>query len=351
MNSPPIHRARRGMQRCAAALAVATAATTAPAQSLTFAAQNSQHTCYCGAPGSGPLIQHSFQTAAATSDFIAVSDPGSPGVTPSNAASQADAMLLPAAISIAIAGNSARGPLTGFGVYAAAAGREEWTIDLTATTHFTLNVALSAASSEPSTMPPLSFFVLAQGAGASITPDPGSAPTPYAFALTAPGSYALTASGTMTAGRYVVSLAGRAEGMSYPFDGAYAGSVTLGIGSTAAVTTRNAGANPTSYSCTLPILGQTWQGTVDLTTTGHDSAALFGALAPALVPLPSGQTILLAGPLLALGPIASGPTATFSIPLPASAALAGFVLATQAIHFGTAPDFVLSNANDLTLGF
>lgn len=351
MNTPSRLRVGRSIPGTAAAIAFATAASIAPAQSLTFAAQNSQHTTYCGIPAAGPLVQHSFQTAAPTNDSIAVADPGATGVTPSNASSQVDALLLPSSISIAIAGNSARGPLTGFGVYATAAGREEWTIDLSATAHFTLNVVLSAASSEPATMPPLAFFVIPQGAGASITADPGSAPAPYSFALTTPGSYSLTASGTLTAGQYVVSLAGRAEGMSFPFSGAYTGSVTLGIGSAAAVTTRNAGTNPSSYTCTLPTLGQTWHGTVDLTTTGHDSAALFGALAPALVPLPSGEAILLAGPLLALGPITSGPSATFSIPLPSSAALVGFVLATQALHFGTAPGFALSNANDLTLGF
>ncbi len=334
---------------------IAAATTDAPTQQFTFTSRNTQHTAYCGPTPGGASGQNDFTTAGPTHDVIAVSHPGGPpGFTPSQATSQIDAVLTTTSISVAIAGDAARSSFQGFGSAAVAAAHEDWIVTVTATAHFTLNVLMTAGSSEPATMPPISFFVVPWSAGASFTADPGTPPpSAYSFALSTPGSHSLAASGTMTPGQYYVQIQARAEGGSfaYPWNGSYAGSITLGIASTAAVTTRNAGTNPASFTCTLPVLGQTWQGTVDLATTGDPAAALFGALAPAQVLLPGGQTILLAGPLLVLGPVSFGPQAAFSLSLPLTNSLAGFVLPTQAIHFGGASDFALSNANDLTLGF
>lgn len=351
---PSVHRAIPTLLACCG-IAAAALAPAAPAQSLSFVWRNTQHTAYCGPPTGGASGQNNFSTAGPTNDVIAVSHPGgAPGFTPSQATSQVDAVLTTTSVSVAIAGDAARSSFLGFGTAAAAAAHEDWIVSVDATAHFTLNVLMTAASTEPATMPPMSFSVVPWNAGASFTADPGTPPpSAYSFVLTSPGSYALAASGTMTPGQYYVQIQSRAEGGSfaYPWSGSYAGSITLGIASTASVAVRNAGTNPLSFTCTLPTLGQTWQGSVDLTTTGHDSAVLFGALAPALAPLPSGQTVLLAGPLVVLSAVVTGPQAAFSLSLPLSGSLAGFVLPTQAIHFGTAPDFALSNANDLTLGF
>lgn len=328
-------------------------ATIAPAQQFTFTSQNSQHTAYCGAAVGGPGALHTFTTGAPTNDTIAVSVPATASFTWSQATSQIDALLTPTSLALAIGGDAARGPLTGFGVNATADSRQQWTITLTATAHVTLNVALHAASSEPSTMPPVTFAVIAASAGASITPDVGAPPTPWAFNLTAPGNHSLATTGTLTAGDYIVSLDGRTEGsfLAYPFVGSYSGSVVLGVVTPASATMRNAGTNPASFTCTLPILGQTWLGNVDLTTTGHAAAALFVALAPAQTTLATGQTVLLAGPLAAFGPVAFGPQAAFSLPVPLDATLAGLPWSVQALHFGAAPDFALSNAQDLRFGF
>lgn len=333
---------------------IVTVATFAPTQQFTFTSRNTQHTAYCGPTPGGAGGQNDFTTSGPTHDIIAVSHPGgAPGLPPSLATSQVDAELTTSSLSVAIRGEAARGSFLGFGAAAVAAAHEDWIVTVSATAHFSLNVLMTAVSSEPATMPPMNFYVLPWSAGASFTADPGTPPpSAYTFTLGGPGSYSLAASGTMTPGQYYVQIQARTEGSSfaYPWNGSYAGSITLGIAGSAAVAVRNAGMNPLSYTCTLPLLGQTWHGTVDLTTTGHDSAVLFGALAPGLVPLPAGQIVLLAGPLIVMSNIVVGPQADFSLQLPSSNSLAGFVLPTQAIHFGTVPDFALSNANDLTLG-
>jgi len=46
-----------------------------------------------------------------------------------------------------------------------------------------------------------------------------------------------------------------------------------------------------------------------------------------------------------------GPTARFYVPIPDDAALVGFELSTQALHFGGVLPFALSNALDLFLGY
>ena len=124
----------------------------------------------------------------------------------------------------------------------------------------------------------------------------------------------------------------------------------------AGATSRNGGTNPESYTAvTLPILGATYTGTVDLGgTTGHSLALLTGFAAPLSFTLPGGQVLLVdiidpAGELLAQGAIA-GPLATFHLTIPNDPALAGIDVVTQELHIGAVQPFALSNAQDLRLG-
>lgn len=121
----------------------------------------------------------------------------------------------------------------------------------------------------------------------------------------------------------------------------------------AAVLGRTAGGNVASYTAAPARLGGLLQGSVDLLTTGHQMAALFGHLAPATTPLPGGWVVLVdtaspGGLLFASG---SGPVAGFAMPIPADPLLEGLMVHTQAVHFGGRADFALSNAQDLILGW
>ena len=139
------------------------------------------------------------------------------------------------------------------------------------------------------------------------------------------------------------------------FTGSQTSTLTARLsGNRALAVVRNIGANPFSYTTNAPVLGGTLSGSVDLTMTGHSHALLFGFETPATLPLGGGQTLLVnvldpAGELFALTP-RSGPLASFSTPVPADAALCGFVLSSQAIHFGGSSPFALSNAQDMTVG-
>lgn len=55
---------------------------------------------------------------------------------------------------------------------------------------------------------------------------------------------------------------------------------------------RNAGANPQSLACDVPVIGVAWTATVDLTTTGHDLAGVLGFASPANFPLAGGTVLL-----------------------------------------------------------
>jgi len=125
----------------------------------------------------------------------------------------------------------------------------------------------------------------------------------------------------------------------------------------ASVTFRTGGINPASYSTsTLPLLGSTYRGIVDLGgTSGHDFTLLVGYAAPLTLALGAAQIVLVDftdpnGELLGQVPL-SGPVATFDIPIPSDMVLAGFEAFTQALHFGGIQPFVPSNALDLFLGY
>ena len=120
---------------------------------------------------------------------------------------------------------------------------------------------------------------------------------------------------------------------------------------------RNAGTNPASYSAvTLPVLGTSYSAAIDLAgTSGHNLAWLVGYGTPITLPLGGGQTLLVntadpSGELLGQA-FLSGPVATYSLPVPADPAFAGFALSTQALHLGGVQPWVLSNAQDLLLGY
>ena len=129
------------------------------------------------------------------------------------------------------------------------------------------------------------------------------------------------------------------------------GSVTVFERSSARVRFRNAGTNPVSYRASKPVLGSLWQARVDLGTTGHAFAGILVSFEAAQRTLPGGQVQLVEAPTWFRLPLRSGPTATWSIRVPSDPMLAGLRIATQAAHlFGERP-FVLSNAQDLTLGY
>ena len=119
---------------------------------------------------------------------------------------------------------------------------------------------------------------------------------------------------------------------------------------------RNGGPNPASYDAvTLPVLGGTYTASVDLAgTTGHALAWLVGFATPLYSILGGGQVLLVNvgdphAELLAQ-PMRPGPVAVYALPVPNDPALAGFLLATQALHIGGVAPFALSNAQDLVLG-
>lgn len=332
----------------ATALAIAAAAALAPAQTVVYTSRNGGNLASCG-PLGGPILQHTFSTTAATNDSLAVSDPG--GTTgsitwsPSAATAQLTATATANGISLATAGSITRGPQPGLGLWTTADGRDQWLITITAPTRFTLSATLNTASTEATV--PTSHFTFG---GLGIVPDPGSPPPPYQHSLVAPGSFSLAASGTLMPGSYIAVLFGRAEGTTYPLTASYDNSLVVTFQPAATATARQAIGNPNSYTCSLPVLGQTWNASVDVGATGHGFAIVFASLSPATVPVAPGFTLLLAPPVSEFLPVAAGPVATYAFAMPSNPTLAGFQLATQALHFGIAPTLLLSNAQDLTLG-
>ena len=139
--------------------------------------------------------------------------------------------------------------------------------------------------------------------------------------------------------------------------------VHLGLGMTGRVTvevpsqtaSRNGGTNPASLGLGgQPSIGTSMILTVDLTTTGHSQAAVFGFDTSFNFTLSGGQTLLCldlggSGELLFQAP-QPGPVAAFSIPVPNNPAFCGFELCVQAIHFGGVVPFALSDAIDMTVG-
>jgi hypothetical protein len=331
---------------CTALAAVCTA-TVARAQFVTYDTRNGGDLVQCG-PLGGPFVHHTFLSPVSTSESIGVSDPGGT-VAASAATAQFDVTATQAGLTFAFHGAASRtGPQSS--VWAVADTRDTWEFTITTPMRFTFDASLTASSTE-ATVPPCHFTFLAFGGGAAIVPDAGSPAAPYQGTLTAPGSMGIVASGTMLAGRYLVTIFGRAEGAAFPFSGSYAASLALAMQPAATLTTRTAFGNPSSYSAGLPVLGQTWNAIVDVGLTGHTFALVFASLAPAHVPVAPGLTVLLGAPVAEFLPITAGPQAAYALALPADPTLAGARIHTQAVHFGGAPTVLVTNALDLTLGF
>lgn len=120
----------------------------------------------------------------------------------------------------------------------------------------------------------------------------------------------------------------------------------------ASVQTRNAGQNPTSYVAANPVLGASWNASVDLSLSGHSQAFLALSARSKDLLLGGGQTLLVDPASLGIplvGPSA-GPIASFQLSIPADMNLAGLVVYSQALHVGNVIPFALSNAQDLCLG-
>ena len=117
---------------------------------------------------------------------------------------------------------------------------------------------------------------------------------------------------------------------------------------------RNAAPNPASYTAaTLPVLGTTYTGHVDVGgTTGHSHALLAGYGAPLTFPFQGWTGLVHPGGPEYLGlPAAIGPVASIDVPIPPDPAYAGYRVFTQAAHFGGGQPVALANAQDLTLGY
>lgn len=322
---------------------------TASAQAVVYNSRNGSDVVSCG-PLGGPSVSHTFTTTVAVGESLTVNDPG--GIVGSTAwsASAASAQFSSTAtsdgIALAVAGSVTRGALPGLGIWTLADGRDTWLFTITAPTRFTFSASLSTAGSE-ATVPPSHFTF----AGFGIVPDPGSALPPYQATLTAPGATSLTASGTLLPGSYQVTLFGRAEGSTYPLSCSYSNSLALAFQPAATATPRAASGNPNSYTCSLPRLGQTWHANVDVGSTGHGFAIVFASSTAGSLPVAPGFTVLLGAPVLEFLPLSAGPVAAYAFPMPGDPGLAGFELSTQALHLGGAPTLLLSNAQDLRLGF
>lgn len=121
----------------------------------------------------------------------------------------------------------------------------------------------------------------------------------------------------------------------------------------ASTTFFNAGTNPASYSADRVVLGEPWHASVDVGSTGHTFGLVFGFDSSGVVPLGGGQTLLAvdggSGELLALSAM-PGPVAAYQVPVPPTLASIGVTLHTQAIHFGGATPFRLSNRLSLLIG-
>ena len=179
------------------------------------------------------------------------------------------------------------------------------------------------------------------------------------LALTGTGgtSGTISGSGVLNAARTAEMLAGRhyvnVHSTAHP-GGELRGQICL----PATVASRNAGANPVSYSAAPLVFGGSFNATVDLSTTGHDFAFLLGFDTAVDVALGGGQRLLCldlggSGEVFSgagLGPV-PGPSANFSAPIPNDLAFCNFTFCSQAVHIGGVAPFALSNAQDVTVGF
>ena len=113
---------------------------------------------------------------------------------------------------------------------------------------------------------------------------------------------------------------------------------------------RAAPPNPDALGATVARLGEVLTVTVD--TRPYDFGLVVVSAAPASLPLPSGQVLLVdltSAPVCATGPLA-GPDATFARRVPYDPALCGLAVSAQAVLFGGRAPFALTNAIDFVIG-
>ncbi len=261
--------------RVLSAVLTACAATSALSQTITPISHNGQNIAYCGPVGGGPLVQHNFSGLGPTHDDISVSEPGSPNWSASAAASHQDATPLTSAFALANAGSSSRGLLIGFGVYATADSRDNWSFTVSAPACFTFSASMSGNSSE--NVSPVQSYAFGPEAPSpgQIIPDPGTPPDAFSQFLNGPGSVARSASGTLLPGRYGIYLNGRVEGNAYPFSGSFNGAIALTLSAPTLLTMPTPASvcpNATAtFSVTSAVGGATtfrWQ--IETTPTGSN---------------------------------------------------------------------------------
>ncbi len=112
--------------------------------------------------------------------------------------------------------------------------------------------------------------------------------------------------------------------------------------------------NPTGYLAGFPMVGQTWNASLDNTGTGNTWASIAGFSAPAEVGLPCCGVLLVDitdpnGELLQLSAKLGSGLVSFSTAVPGDLGLVGFSLATQGLGFGGG--VTLHNAYDLVVGY
>lgn len=228
------------------------AARSASAQLVTYTTHFGQDTAYCGLPTGGPVAQHTLTALAAVHDAVSVSDPGGANWPPSAASAQIDSVPSSSGISIHFTGSSTRGVNANGGAYATGDDRETWEFSVASPVRFSFSVSLSASSTE-STVPLQAYAFGALGGGAQIVADPGTPPGAFASSISAPGTFAVTAGGTLMPGSYSLTLVGRCEGNTSPFNGSFDHSLALGLGCGSTVSYCTSGT--TTHGCTPHIAG------------------------------------------------------------------------------------------------
>ena len=119
---------------------------------------------------------------------------------------------------------------------------------------------------------------------------------------------------------------------------------------TATSVVRNGGANPTVFASTLPIVAD--RQTLTISTAPYSLVKVFGYAAGGSLTLSGGQALLvdLTSPrYFQLGP-AAGPKATLEFLVPHDVDLCGVSFSMQALLYGGASPFALTNAIDQTVG-
>lgn len=118
----------------------------------------------------------------------------------------------------------------------------------------------------------------------------------------------------------------------------------------ATAVSRNAGSNPNSFTSTAPVMGSTL--TMSVTTGAYSFATIFLRAGAGNLTLSGGQVVLmdLASPLLIQFSGLSGAAPEVEVSLPVNAALCDMNITSQALLFGGASPFALTNAMDMVVG-